>query len=181
MTSRSPRYAARSSRASASGGEGGGPEPVAAEPGAARAAAGPSAARVTKARRVRLGIRYPPYLPLLSFGQEGRARRLSRTPARADQGPAMRPVDPRARRRQPRLDVLLAGRLRRRAHVPAGRFPRHRPRMPRPKSPAFTGTAELNAMIERVAPDILGLLADGTPRTKAAIAEALAGRHDKQD
>jgi hypothetical protein len=53
--------------------------------------------------------------------------------------------------------------------------------MPRPKPSALTGTAELNAMIERIAPDILELLADGTPRTKAAIVEALAGRHDKQD
>jgi hypothetical protein len=52
--------------------------------------------------------------------------------------------------------------------------------MPRPK-PTLTGTAELNAMIARVAPDILGLLADGVPRRKAAIVEALAGRHDKQD
>src|SRR3954453_4351672 len=85
MTSRSPREAARSRGASASGGEGGAPEPVAAEPGAARATAGPSAARVTKARRGRLSIRYPPYLPLLSFGQEGRARRLSRTATHAVQ------------------------------------------------------------------------------------------------
>ena len=46
---------------------------------------------------------------------------------------------------------------------------------------ALTGTAELNATIERVAPDVLGLLADGVPRTKPAIVEALAGRHDKQD
>jgi len=53
--------------------------------------------------------------------------------------------------------------------------------MPRPKSSALTGTAELNAMVERVAPDILGLLVDGVPRTKATIVEALAGRHDKQD
>src|SRR3954447_8291621 len=36
-------------------------------------------------------------------------------------------------------------------------------------------------MVERVAPDILALLADGVPRTKPAIVEALAGRHDKQD
>jgi hypothetical protein len=43
------------------------------------------------------------------------------------------------------------------------------------------GSAELNATIERVAPAILELLADGVPRTKAAIVEALAGRHDKQD
>ncbi len=36
-------------------------------------------------------------------------------------------------------------------------------------------------MIERVAPAILGLLADGEPRPKAAIVAALAGRHDKRD
>src|SRR4051794_23617710 len=56
-----------------------------------------------------------------------------------------------------------------------------RPRMPRPKPSANAGSAELNAMVERVAPDILALLADGVPRTKPAIVEALAGRHDKQD
>ena len=32
-------------------------------------------------------------------------------------------------------------------------------------------------MIERVAPDILGLLADGVPRRKPAIVAALAGRY----
>jgi hypothetical protein len=53
--------------------------------------------------------------------------------------------------------------------------------MPRPKPSAFTGTAELNAMIERVAPDVLGLLADGVPRTKAAVVAALAGRHSADD
>jgi hypothetical protein len=53
--------------------------------------------------------------------------------------------------------------------------------MPRTKALAITGTVELNAMIERVAPDILVLLADGVPRTKPAIVGALAGRHDKQD
>ena len=45
----------------------------------------------------------------------------------------------------------------------------------------FTGSAEINAMVARVAPAVLELLADGTPRSKAAIVEALAGRHDKQD
>jgi hypothetical protein len=44
--------------------------------------------------------------------------------------------------------------------------------MPRPKRSAMTGTAELNAMIERVAPDILKLL---------AVVKALAERHDRQD
>ena len=53
--------------------------------------------------------------------------------------------------------------------------------MRRPRLSALTGTTELNATIERIAPAILGLLADGAPRTKAAIVEALAGRHDRQD
>ena len=53
--------------------------------------------------------------------------------------------------------------------------------MPRTKAFAVTGTAELNAVIERVAPSILELLADGLPRSKPAIVEALAGRHDRQD
>ena len=52
---------------------------------------------------------------------------------------------------------------------------------PRPKPSAFTGSDEVNAMVARVASDILALLADGAPRSAAAIAEALAGRHDRQD
>jgi hypothetical protein len=53
--------------------------------------------------------------------------------------------------------------------------------MPRAKSSALTGTAELNAMIQRVAPDVLALLADGVPRTRAAVVAALAGRHAEGD
>src|SRR3954462_2336594 len=53
------------------------------------------------------------------------------------------------------------------------------PRQPSPYERA--GSAEINAMVERVAPAILELLADGVPRTKPAIVEALAGRHGKQD
>ena len=53
--------------------------------------------------------------------------------------------------------------------------------MSRPKPSAFTGSADVDAMIERVAPDILALLADGVPRSKAAVVEALAGRHERQD
>ena len=45
----------------------------------------------------------------------------------------------------------------------------------------FTGSAEINAMVARVAPAVLELLADGMPRSKAAIVEALASRHDRQD
>jgi len=55
------------------------------------------------------------------------------------------------------------------------------PRMPRPKPSAFTGSADVNDMVERVALDILELLADGVPRTKAAIVETLAGRHNVED
>ena len=50
-----------------------------------------------------------------------------------------------------------------------------------PSSPAFTGSAELNATVERVAPAILELLADGMPRSKAEIVAVLAERHDRQD
>src|SRR3954453_8987422 len=53
------------------------------------------------------------------------------------------------------------------------------PRQPSPYERA--GSAEINAMVERVAPAILELLGDGVPRTKPAIVEALAGRHDKRD
>ena len=48
--------------------------------------------------------------------------------------------------------------------------------MPRAK-PFLTGTAELNAIIERIAPDVLALLADGAPRRKPAIVAALADRY----
>ena len=43
------------------------------------------------------------------------------------------------------------------------------------------GSAAINAMVARVAPAVLGLLADGVPRSEAALVEALAGRHDRQD
>ena len=42
-------------------------------------------------------------------------------------------------------------------------------------------SAEVNAMVERVAPAILELLGDGVPRTKPASVATLAGRHDKRD
>src|SRR3954452_23215630 len=66
-----------------------------------------------------------------------------------------------------------------------GSHPRHRTRMPtsarKPSPHEFTGSAELNATVERVAPSILELLGDGVPRTKVAIVEALAGRHAEVD
>src|SRR3954447_21725010 len=72
---------------------------------------------------------------------------------------------------------------RRRAHIPERETSRSRigPRMPTsPRQPSpyeRAGSAELNAMAERVAPSILELLADGVPRTKGVIVQALAGRH----
>ena len=36
-------------------------------------------------------------------------------------------------------------------------------------------------MLARMAPVVLGLLADGVPRSRRAIVAALADRHDKQD
>src|SRR5690348_14898851 len=53
--------------------------------------------------------------------------------------------------------------------------------MPHPKPSAFTRSVDVDAMVERVAPDVLALLADGVPRPKAAIVAAPAGRHDKRD
>ena len=61
--------------------------------------------------------------------------------------------------------------------------------MPCAKTPATrnaspyegAGSNALNAMVARTAPAILELLADGVPRSKAAVAEALAGQYDRQD
>jgi hypothetical protein len=42
-------------------------------------------------------------------------------------------------------------------------------------------SADLDAAIERITPDVLALLGDGVPRAEAAIVAALADRHPKQD
>ena len=47
--------------------------------------------------------------------------------------------------------------------------------------PRVMSSADLNAAIERVTPDVLALLADGMPRTEAEIIAALADRHSKHD
>ena len=52
-----------------------------------------------------------------------------------------------------------------------------KPTASRAKPATFTGPASIDAPIDRVAPAILGLLADGVPRTKGVIVQALAGRH----
>ncbi len=48
-----------------------------------------------------------------------------------------------------------------------------------PKS--YPSSDDTDAMVERVAPAILELLADGVPRSKRAIVAALAGRHPKDE
>jgi len=48
-----------------------------------------------------------------------------------------------------------------------------------PKS--YPSSADTDAMVERVAPAILELLADGVPRSKRVIAAELAGRHPKDE
>ena len=50
-----------------------------------------------------------------------------------------------------------------------------------PNTRTFTGSADIDAIVARVAPAVLGLLADRVPRPKAAIVAALAGRHAGDD
>jgi hypothetical protein len=60
--------------------------------------------------------------------------------------------------------------------------------MPRTKAPAArpspherAGSEAIQAMVARTAPAVLELLADGVPRSKAAIVEVPAGRHARED
>jgi hypothetical protein len=53
--------------------------------------------------------------------------------------------------------------------------------MPASKPPCLLSSADLDVMIERVAPDVLTLLADGVARSEAAIIAALVSRHAKDD
>ena len=45
----------------------------------------------------------------------------------------------------------------------------------------YPSSADTDAMVERVAPAILELLADGVPRSRRAIAAELADRHPKDE
>jgi hypothetical protein len=45
----------------------------------------------------------------------------------------------------------------------------------------LSSSADLNATIERVTPDVLALLGDGVPRSRATILAALADRHPRED
>jgi hypothetical protein len=49
------------------------------------------------------------------------------------------------------------------------------------RTPALSGSAEIDAMVVRTAPAILELLGDCTPRPRSAIITALADRHPKED
>jgi hypothetical protein len=51
-------------------------------------------------------------------------------------------------------------------------------RMPPTKS---WSSADVNAAIERVVPDIVALLGDGMPRSRGTILTALADRHPRED
>jgi hypothetical protein len=53
--------------------------------------------------------------------------------------------------------------------------------MPARKPPRLWSSADLDAAIARVTPDVLALLGDGVPRAEAAIVTALADRHPKDD
>jgi hypothetical protein len=53
--------------------------------------------------------------------------------------------------------------------------------VPEPTTYARAGSAAVDAMVARTAPVVLELLADGTPRSRSAIVEALADRHRRMD
>jgi hypothetical protein len=52
---------------------------------------------------------------------------------------------------------------------------------PPPTTYIRAGSAAFDAMVARTAPAVLELLADGVPRSRTAIAEALAERHHRTD
>lgn len=52
--------------------------------------------------------------------------------------------------------------------------------LPRSRRP-LTGSNEIEAMIARIAPAIAALLADGVPRSKAAIVAALIDQYPKDE
>ena len=55
------------------------------------------------------------------------------------------------------------------------------PAAPRPSPYERAGSEAVDATVARVAPAVFELLADGLPRSKPAIVEALAGRHARDD
>jgi hypothetical protein len=53
--------------------------------------------------------------------------------------------------------------------------------MPASKPSRLWSSADLDAAIARITPDVLALLGDGVPRAEAAIVTALADRHAKDE
>jgi hypothetical protein len=49
------------------------------------------------------------------------------------------------------------------------------------RTPALSGSAEIEAMVARTAPAVLEFLREGTPRPRSAIITALADRYPKED
>jgi hypothetical protein len=47
--------------------------------------------------------------------------------------------------------------------------------------PRLWSSADFNAIIARITPDVLTLLGDGVPRTRATIVATLADRHSRDD
>jgi hypothetical protein len=62
-------------------------------------------------------------------------------------------------------------------------MPRAKPPLPdvHPSPSRHQGSTEIAAVVARTAPAVLDLLADGVPRSKAAIVAAVADRHAKGD
>jgi hypothetical protein len=53
--------------------------------------------------------------------------------------------------------------------------------MPASKPPRLWSSADFDAVIARVTPDVVTLLSDGMPRSRGTILTALAGRHPRED
>jgi hypothetical protein len=49
------------------------------------------------------------------------------------------------------------------------------------RTPALSGSAEIDAMVARTGPAVLEFLRDSTPHPRSAIITALADRHPKED
>ena len=48
-------------------------------------------------------------------------------------------------------------------------------------SPRYTSSADIHAMVARIAPSILELLGDGIPRSRRAFVAALTDRYPKEE
>src|SRR5688572_86586 len=103
-----------------------------------------------------------------------RRRQTRRRPA----NPAHRPEDVDRRRLRP---LNRTGRAARQQPSRYASQPWHPPPLLYPHAEALLVAADTDAMVEREAPAILELLADGVPRSRRTIAAELADRHPKDD